>query len=103
MEPVVEDCHVRPDDEPGDVERPFGGVVSADDLEDGRALGDLEPGCLGAGGHPGGDLLLDLQDRGDGVDAGDVAARTSPGDQVGIAFSGGEGEVAVGGLVNNPK
>jgi hypothetical protein len=31
-----------------------------------------------------------------------MAARTAPGDQVGGPLAGGEGEVAVGGLVNHP-
>jgi hypothetical protein len=82
-EAVVKGGHVGADDEPRDVEGALGGVVDADDVEDGRALGDVQPGGLGTGGHPGGDLLLDLSDGGYGVDAGDVAARSAAGEEVG--------------------
>jgi hypothetical protein len=81
-EPVVEGGHVGADDEPGDIEGALGGVVSADDVQDGRSLGDAQPGGLGAGWRLGGDLLLDLGDRRYRVDAGDVpawVARAIPG------------------------
>src|ERR1017187_1355161 len=95
-EPVVECGHVGADDEPGDVEGALDGVVGPDDVEDGRAVGDAQPGGLRADRHPGCYLLLDLRNGRHRVDAGDVAARSSAGDEVGVAVAGGDGEIAVG-------
>src|ERR1035441_1880015 len=81
---------------PGDVEGARDGVVGPDDVEDGRAVGDAQPGGLRADRHPGCYLLLDLRNGRHRVDAGDVAARSSAGDEVGVAVAGGDGEIAVG-------
>jgi hypothetical protein len=56
-------------------------VAGADDVQDGCSFGDLEPGHLGAGGHPGGELS---------VDGGDPPAYAGQGAFADTKPSGGE-------------